>query len=192
MGRYKDEYIDVYIDDSDFTTERVKEISEKFKDSSDPDIKYMVELLAEFPYLVKNLQDDILYTARYFAPNEDLGTFREVFPLLLEQVAFWGCDHINHNPFTKEGCKGFEDKTIFCLNVNDEFVTACADAEKVPSDKWHEVAEIYAKYGRMGLSCWASLTRGKELADYMRNCEDYKTTMPLIKAEYFKEDKSNG
>jgi len=45
------------------------------------------------------------------------------------------------------------------LNMNDTFAWGCADCEEIPKDKVKEVAQLYRRYGNMGLTYWVSKKR---------------------------------
>lgn len=54
----------------------------------------------------------------------------------------------------------YTDSWFPCLNLNDVFGYACADAEALPLEDLPVIEEIYTKFGWYGLVAWVEKRRG--------------------------------
>lgn len=204
--------------------EAIKEIKEKLLADNEDELALPenAKILENLVYTILEYRENILNTVQHFAP-EHFDAFKQVEPILFHEHAFWGCDHIDHSPFEvpqevldslpknergyhymneipvdKRPCYGKKHSTVFCLNMNDVFETACSDSEQdrlieiqVNRDKWFEVAEIYNKFGYNGLVAWASIQRKEPPASYINNTEAYKAARTQVE-EFLGEKDETG
>lgn len=146
------------------------DLIEKFKIEANGNL---AEALEEACYTIIEHQSMVVNTAHFYDPY-NIDNFISISKLLFDEVAFWGTEHVKHTPFSNHNlCKNAEHHTILCLNMNDQFYPACADAEHVKSEKWQEVRNIYDLYGYLGLVAWSSIHRNEPVANYV-NTDEYK------------------
>ncbi len=125
--------------------------------------------------------------------EEFLSQYPELSYLVEECIVFAGIDHQHgwseniDNP-----CKDQPHGWVLCLNMNDTFMYACADAEEFTSKDIPEILKIHDDHGWIGLICWAAKHRGYDpVVEYTEDSvyqEIWKTMYGDLKLESTKEE----
>jgi hypothetical protein len=97
----------------------------------------------------------------------------EAIDLVRSRGAFVGCQHQHDWPQgVKNPCEGKPHGMELCVNVNDTFAYACADAEPVTREEIVEVADLVRKHGSLAVVCWVARRRNeKPVVEYCESPE---------------------
>ena len=80
-----------------------------------------------------------------------------------------------------------DDMGPYCLNLNDTFAWACADAERVAVEDLPRLADLVWQYGYGGMLYWVSEQRGgmmpefrdsRRMVEFVRNEERIRAELP--------------
>lgn len=118
-------------------------------------------------------------------PEADAAFLRTLPPeavyLVNEEMAWIGCDHQHDWPKgVANPCLGKPHGKSLCLNMNDTFCYACGDAEVVKPEQCAEVAQVYKRWGPIGLVCWSAKQRNEDPVVEYTEDPVYQTTWKAL------------